>query len=232
MPLSNTWTRYSTTYSALPVNTSKIRAYIYLSPLGVGNSIDISYSAIQLEKGSFATSFIPTTTVNFTRNADVVTIPATNISANSGTVLGVWSVDWTRSADRRLLDIYNQTSGPNRKIIGTAALYGQNSFFLNIGDNGVYSDNRGIVYSRINNTFHTDGGRWSGTTYASIADSVISNNSSAGVSTIMPTPIYVGSRPDATNQMLNGSAQRITIYSSALSDADINTVTNAIKDGP
>jgi hypothetical protein len=46
-----------------------------------GNSTGVAkFSNIQIEQGSFATSYIPTTTTALTRNADVATITGTNFS--------------------------------------------------------------------------------------------------------------------------------------------------------
>lgn len=65
--------------------------------LGVGSTVDgdVTLQMPQLEAGSFATSYIPTTSTALTRNADVATMTGTNFSdwynASEGTLVGEYT---------------------------------------------------------------------------------------------------------------------------------------------
>lgn len=73
--------RVSNVYLSAGATTDHARIDIYCSGISAGDTLDITIDAAQLEKGAFATSYIPTTTAAVTRNADVPDGP----EASSGT---------------------------------------------------------------------------------------------------------------------------------------------------
>jgi hypothetical protein len=90
-------------------------------------------SGIQLEAGSYATSYIPTTTASVTRNADVIS--KTGISSLIGQTEGTIFIDAnisTRSNTRFLLDIQDGTNNDVFQFV-----LGGNTLAVNIFDSGV-----------------------------------------------------------------------------------------------
>lgn len=89
LSLTSEWSRYSLTYATLPAGTSRCIVQLFATGVDTGDIVDFTIDACQLEKGSFATSYIPTTTAAVTRNADVVTVPTTGWNAATGTMVAV-----------------------------------------------------------------------------------------------------------------------------------------------
>lgn len=88
--LTTTKTRYAITYSSLPATTDYVTVYpLYSTALATGDTIDITIDACQLEKGAFATSYIPTTTAAATRNAVPVAPTLATLPVAEGTIVQV-----------------------------------------------------------------------------------------------------------------------------------------------
>lgn len=72
--------RYTLLFTATGTGTINVRCGAGTTS-GVPSSVSIRLSRIQLEAGSFATSYIPTTAAAATRNTDVATMTGTNFSS-------------------------------------------------------------------------------------------------------------------------------------------------------
>lgn len=221
--LSDTWQRVSVTYSNLPTNTYYARPRLWVSSIGSSCWIDVTMSASQLEKGAFATSYIPTTTTSVNRNSDKVTVSTSNWNANSGTVVGV--VDGTTPTQASHLFSWMQDWNNYIRIYETTI-------------SRVYGDvvSGGSAWS--SNVTKPDGMattamKWSNggpvTNFINGIPGTPSVNSATPSN--LPATAEIGSIANGTQQF-NSPIQRLSIYNSALSDADILSVTNAIKDGP
>ncbi|MEI6851086.1 MAG: hypothetical protein WCK26_03920, partial [Candidatus Saccharibacteria bacterium] len=86
-----------------------------------------------------------------------------------------------------------------------------------------------------NNAYHTFGSYWTTSQAAAISDGVRGSFTSTDANSSLYANAYIGSRwlsgPNFYD-FWNSSISRLTVYPSALSDSDIISVTNAIKDGP
>jgi len=228
VPVSaSSFVRVSATYSNLPANTASVRLYAYArTGVTASGGIELSFSAAQLEKGAFATSYIPTTTAAAIRNADVVTVPTTGWNAAAGTLAAVAGTPGNLSNNSYLADWGPVSDHVTMFAIG--GTYGR-AYGRTVSGDGVYvsSDaNPGNPYSVRVMTWQNGGNV---VTYADGA----AGTPGSGVTTPVGLPAIanVGSH-FGTVVFFNGPIQRLAVYSSAFSSSDVTTVTNAVKNGP
>jgi hypothetical protein len=88
---TNEWVRYTYTYTAAGTSTG-FNLITWVNLAGTSATADVMVWGIQLEVGSYATSYIPTTSASVTRNADEVT--KSGISALIGQTEGVAYIDF------------------------------------------------------------------------------------------------------------------------------------------
>ena len=101
---SNTATDLRITVGPSPDGTTQ-------SYLGVAGSGIFVWGA-QLEAGSYATSYIPTTTASVTRNADVLTYPFTgNADATQGTAYAELGAEWATSPNAIAIGVSENADG-------------------------------------------------------------------------------------------------------------------------
>jgi len=181
------------------------------------------FDACQMEKGTFSTSYIPTTTAAATRNADVVTVPTTNWNAGSGTLMAV--ANYTNNAVTNV----NQTDSllgwgsSSSNMFNLFYQYGGARFASYAAGNW---QNLPIGASY---TYHTAVGSYSSVSNYLYSDEVKSTSSGSNLPTGLPSTASIGYGYVGYGNTL---IQRAIVYSSQLSDTDVSTVTNAIKDGP
>jgi len=225
---TSTFTKYTVSFTC-PTGTTGVYAIpILIDSVDAGDTVDLTIDAVQLEKGSAPTSYIPTTTAAVTRDADLVTVPTTGWSASTGTVAmvltapsGPWTPGgaqtlwyWGASSNDRIWS--QQTSGGS---FGAFASGTGGSIALSGGIPTGYTT-YAMVWNSGNSlrSYRNGGSKTTGST-------------AVGTPNSLPAMAYIGS--SGTNYYgLDSPAQRFTVYSSALSDTDVSTVTNAIKDGP
>lgn len=91
LTVSAAWARYTKTFTAAHTDVGVI-----ISQAAVAT---VNYSGYQVEEASVASSYIPTTTVAFTRNADVLTIQSSgNIDNVASTIAFTWTPNWGSTA--------------------------------------------------------------------------------------------------------------------------------------
>lgn len=224
--LTNEWQRFSYAYSNLPAGTSQVLIVPYVAAIDTGDSFDVYMSAAQIEKGTFPTSYIPTTSSAVTRNADLVSIPVTNWSANTGTfatVVGQTAVgaylprifDWTANSAEQIYWVRGVAGASSIAIVNANSINYQASVTSTSGyDTLIFSYSVGSKLAQ-----YLNGGSKSES--ASVQ---------AAASSSLPSGAFLGNG-GGSNRAFNGSIARFIVYSSALSDSDAVSVTNAIKDG-
>ena len=221
--LTGSWTRQIGTDISLPASTSRAATRILVEGIDTGDTVDITIDAVQLEKGAFATSYIPTTTTTVARNADVVTVPTTEWSASSGSVLAVAG------------DAANRTSTINGSCpwvwYGTGGSIRGSDYYSNYYTYDYVAPTTYYDQKPLSAGYHTRASTWSnGNIIRAYVDSSPGTRTDVHTQIPMNNTAYLGSQ--AGTSVFDGPIQRLAIYSSALSGSDITTVTNAIKDGP
>ena len=88
---TNEWVRYTYTFTAL-YSDSGFNLISWVNLPTTSATADIMVWGVQLEQGSYATSYIPTTSASVTRNADVIS--KTGISSLIGQTEGVAYIDF------------------------------------------------------------------------------------------------------------------------------------------
>jgi prepilin-type N-terminal cleavage/methylation domain-containing protein len=222
---TDTFTRVSVTYSNLPTGTTRCTLYLqFTGAISAGVTIDLTLDAAQLEKGAFATSYIPTTTTAVTRNADVVTVPTTGWNAAAGTIVVVANIV-TKATYQYLFAL--GTSGANRL----------RSFYSNTGKVGNNITASGTTvncnHSSVSAALAVNTTSWENGDSLSLYQNGSLLVSSPGVVSLasLPATANIGSYID-NSAFTQDPIQRVTIYPTALSSSDVSTVTNAVKDGP
>lgn len=130
--LNDWWRLEFATTSVTAANTN--RFYIYPARAGSSNGQGVTCFGVQVENGTFSTSYIPTTTTSLTRNADSVGMTGTNFSSwyssTTGAILAEWDVPnitgtkcayyLTNAAETERIRLHAVLSGINRYTISSS----------------------------------------------------------------------------------------------------------------
>lgn len=212
---SATWARSTLTYTNLPANTAMVRGGLRCTGVDTGDTIAVRASAAQRELGAFATSYIPTTTATFTRNADVVSFPSTGVSPSTGTLMVVAGVcpTYAVTAGGYLANLYYD----GNRYINLFVQNGQiNSYLKNTT---LYSAAR----TSLSAAAHVLATKWAdGTPLYAYSDGAVGATVSGNITaaSVLATSVSVGSNIGSSS-WYNAGIQRVICYSSALSDAQI-----------
>ena len=230
LALDSSWTRTQITYSNLPVNTSYVELDVFYSGIHNGDSADVYLDSAQIEKGDYATSYIPTTTAIAARNADTVTVPTTGWNQNAMTFFGVSGQISAPSLDHDIIRWPGNTINDRIYLENKNGTYGNSFGWVVLNGSG---------YNVIGPTKSTSGYMTSALSITPGATAIVYGDAIGGtpVSVVrlggsLLAYAYVGSYNGLNQEFYNAPIQRLTIYLSALSSSDVSTVTNAIKDGP
>lgn len=201
---------------------------MFYSGIHNGDSADIYLDTAQVEKGSFATSYIPTTTAISSRNADLVTVPTTNWGTIAGSMLAV--ANYPLAPGNSALYRWADVAGNN--WLNAYVYGGSGLLYMFMMANGVqYTPYlSGMSAGQYFTGAHTYATGSTNSTYLNGGSRAQSSTQVSGLLNMTSTA-NIGCY--ANNSIVyNGSIQRLTVYTSALSSMDVLTITNAIKDGP
>ncbi|MDP4225061.1 MAG: hypothetical protein Q8910_01630 [Bacteroidota bacterium] len=203
-----------------PVNTSTVDMYaVLVGAVNNGVIVDITVGVAQLEKGVCRTSYIPTTTVAVTRNADVVSIPTTGWRADLGTFL-VTAADPVDTNNRKLMGCVTDNS--NRIALMTNA--GSLIFYSNGGGlNDIVSKARSAGY-------HTFVSAYQNGVKPRVSIDGVSPSSGAtnyGTPTL-PATAYFGSY-DGTSYFYNAAISRLVYCDTFFTDELIYDLGSALQ---
>lgn len=217
---SNTWQKATLSY-ALPANTSYVGIQFYLDGLDDGDVVDVKISAVQLEKGAFATSYIPTSTTTVARNADIVTVPTTGWNSASGAismVSGPSMINGVRGATKFL---WGGTDAALDAIVMLLDTSSNHTLLMRSGGGASTYTGVGVSAGTTASAFsYTDGQKIIGAVNG-VAVSSSPSNFVTPIGLKTTAKIAAGSW---WQQMFNGPTSRLVAYPSALSSTDVATV--------
>jgi hypothetical protein len=201
-----TWERGTLTYANLPTGTVKTRSGIRAIGVDENDTVTLYASAAQSEVGSFATSYIPTTTAAVTRNADDVRVPTDEWNADAGTFVGVGHVDNTASSGRTLVQWWSSTSSDYRWL----QYWGSTGIRMLVNNDSTLFATPMPVGMFAANSSHTFAGTWQASTPVSVYIDGGQKQSSASA---LPASLNRSSYDYAT---LSQTLHRLVVYDTAL----------------
>lgn len=176
----------------------------------------------QLEIGSFATSYIPTTTTSLTRSADVASVNTLSpwYNATEGTLFAETQLANTVALNRAGFDL-NDGSTNNRNIF--------RALTTGSADQNVVRSDESTVAALASVTNPTTAVRKSAAAYAVNDFAFTADNQTPVTDTLGAVPVglttfLLGSTVAGTEH-LNGYIRRITYYPRRLTNAELQTIT-------
>jgi hypothetical protein len=215
----NGWYRIGATFTANQASNNFI-LFLYdasgnVSYTGDGTSGLFVYGA-QIEVGSVATSYIPTTAAAVTRNADVVTLSGAVsgcIGQTEGTIYAEFEYR-TDTSTRRILAL-SDGSQSNRVML----IFAAGSVFAQINAQSISIGTPVVGYNKAAFGYIQNG--VSGTLTASLNGGAVVSGTSAAYPASLNT-INVGKIEDtATTSQINSRIRSAAIYTSRLSNAEL-----------
>jgi len=218
------WHRVEVTYPSLPANTTGLSTRVQANGITDGRSIDIAIDAYQLEKGTFATSYIPTTNVIVLRNADAVTISTAGWEAAKGTFASAHGSVNSASGTGYLFS--SNVDGLNRTYLAQTAS-GVLTSVVRLGDNPYNAVLGGATGARVSMMRYAVGEKVAA---FSSGLSIVRGSTEQPGDAMLNTTANIGHQGNGA--YTNAPISRLVVYSNALSDTDIQSLSTNIKDGP
>ena len=188
----------------------------------------VSYDADghQLEAGSFATSYIPTTGTSATRAADVAVVSGANFSGFYNSAAGAFVVsghttDSFSGVTRRLMEVNNGTAG-ERFIVG---LQNATTARFLVSDGAATVADVGIAVTSMPARVVIAGSYAANDVKAAANGAAGTADTSVTLPTVTQMVIGADLASPTATQMANGHIERIRYYNRALSQAELNALT-------
>lgn len=215
--LTNQWQRYTIIYSNMGAGSKGLR--FDRTP-----SSDVVYdiAGVQMEVGSFATSYIPTTSAQVTRSVDVASITGANFSSWYRQDEGTIDVDYTFFTSGGYPDVYNisDSTSSNRFHLWFDGSNGYSLFSESVAG----SVKATLTYNASRNISNRTAAAYSN---AGIAIATNTWNVSNAANTIHSqglNKLSIGSNFAGSN-VLNGTIKRLAYYPKRLSNAELQEMT-------
>lgn len=225
----NGWFRCAVTQTASSINGRVVILVVdgdSSTNVTASGTNGLLYWGAQLETGSVATSYIPTTTAAVTRNADVVSVSGA-VSGSIGQTEGTIYLDTSKLMNatlERFFSIYSSTS-PTFDNITISKTVG-NTINFAIRKNNVlstYTANFSGTVEKLACAFSTVSGGVA--IYVNGTQLLIDTNSGSFASVL--DEVYIGRlRPSvSTDNLYNGRIRAHALYTTRLSNADLMLLT-------
>lgn len=174
----------------------------------------------QLEAGSFATSYIPTTTTSLTRNADVVQMTGTNFSSWYNASQGAIYVEGSRFTSlvfSAQVAISDGTTTNEIYICSNTPAYGGTSAFCRIS--AATGGDTAVGPTAVNTTAKMM------LAYGTTNSFVVNGSAGSAIVASQPTVdrMLIGARGNGSNS-LNGYVRKIMYYPQRLTDRQIQAI--------
>lgn len=183
---------------------------------GDGTSGILLYGA-QVETGSVATSYIPTTTASATRNADNISLSSAVsgcIGQTQGTIYAEFEIR-SDTTTRRLFALSDGTQS-NRVFL----YYTSNALRAQIQATDISLGNPAAGYHKVAFAYQQSG--VSGTLFASLDGGAVVSGTTAGTFPSVLNAVFIGKRESSTDdQQWNARIRSAAIYTSRLSNAEL-----------
>ena len=213
--LSSEWVRLDGTFTQLPDNTGA--SLVLKHPENGNEASEVLIYGAQLEEGTFATSYIPTSGSTVTRSPDIASIPVSAFGYNqdAGTVV----VEATAYA--------GNPNNANYASLGNAALTdfvrlwtweGQTSHIRWTGTNF------DVVIPFTSGTAEKFAGAYAQDNYNIALDGAAATPDTSGAQTLIGSVLRLGAKTSAT-EFLNGHIKSIQYYPRRLTDAQLQELT-------
>jgi len=232
VPVGNKWTRISIVTQVSSVNTNYTQWDIGFSTAlssdtgtGTANS-ELFIDAVQLEAGSFPTSYIPTTSSTVTRAADVASISGSNFSGwfneSEGSLYTaasfIGAVSQTSFIAQAALNSANYISmyrdGSPQRLTARVVAAGVDSAFFYTTASAIQADveYRNCVGYKLNDFAATSNG--------AVPAGDLAGNVPTGLTTL-----GLGGSPYTSSVPLNGHLRRLTYWPARLPNETLQTIT-------
>ena len=213
-PVGNGWYRLSWTFVNANNNTfiSRLEAGgIYTTPN------DVLFWGVQLEVGSFATSYIPTTSAQVTRNADQASLQGTNFSSWYNQSQGSLYCDWDLGNTYTAMGIFISDGTLNNAIM---VVYNSTNININVAGSAVLNATYGAGIA---------GGSYKSiVSYSTTSGIAARNGITSAIATGNKTPIVnqLNLNSPSITGSIDGHIRKITYYPQALSSANLVALTS------
>lgn len=196
------------TTAAAGVNQISTLGWVFNLSASTAYDFTLRVGGVQLELGAFSTSYIPTTSVEYTRNADVLSIP----SASNLLVLSPYTI--------RCEAYVNAVAQP-QNAIGSNLNYAANlNVSVSAANTSQLASSTALSGATIANTTQTTShrfvGRMDGTNVDVFMDGTKGTGAAKGTQTSEISTIYIGCHNSASQ--LNGNVKNVKIYQTAFGD--------------
>lgn len=226
--VSTDWRRFYFTNTVTDATASKVDFTISVFGVDTGDSVDIEFAGVQVEKNGYPTSWIPTKTVALTRNAEALSfVSAGNRNADTETLFIGFMPTGLGFSDSSVRYV-TSTDTKNRLMLKTSLT--SLRFRPNSTDSSVCNVDS-TTSPAINTNYITTARSQHTSPYATIFFNGVSETTDAGHDYTTPvwgTNSYLGSLV-GTSSFLNGLITSVTVYSDPKTDAAVSTIYNIIN---
>lgn len=218
--------RPASVLTAAPASTTQINAVLWSFAVAGGASVDATFrvGAAQLERGSFATSYIPTAGATVTRAADAITVSTTAMSGFSATTLTMFAEAYASLDNTAGAAVFNVDDGDSTDRV--VLLYGS------ANNARTLISTASVTQADLTSAVST----WPSATVKKTAVAAAANDAAAAVggsvygtdtSVTMPalTTASIGSRQGGTTGFWNAPIRSLRLYNVRKSNAQLQALT-------